>query len=215
MPYLNQLGAVAVAPDVGSESDESGTGSATASMTVDLSKTSRRGYRPGRSYAYRALWLIVEALVMLNPVVTPYGLKRWVLRRFGARVGQGVLIKPNVHVKYPWHLEVGDNVWIGERAWIYNFVRVQIGANAVVSQGAYLCTGNHDWSDPGMGLMVKPITVEQGAWVGAFARLGPGVTVGVNAIVSRPNGIYTGNPATLVGERAIRDRPGPVVDDPI
>jgi len=160
---------------------------------------------------------------MLNPVVTPYGLKRWVLRRFGARVGRGVLIKPNVHVKYPWHLQVGDNVWIGERAWIDNFVRVQIGANAVVSQGAYLCTGNHDWSDPGMGLMVKPITVEQGAWVGAFARLGPGVTVGVNAIVTlgsvllkdaRPNGIYTGNPATLVGERAIRDQPGPAAAVP-
>ena len=103
-------------------------------MIVDLSKTSRRGYRPGRSFAYRALWLIVEALVMLNPVVTPYGLKRWVLRRFGAKVGRGVLIKPNVHVKYPWHLEVGDNVWIGERAWIDNFVSVRIDANAVVSQ---------------------------------------------------------------------------------
>ena len=71
---------------------------------------------------------------MLNPVVTPYGLKRWVLRRFGARVGRGVLIKPNVHIKYPWHLEVGDNVWIGERAWIDNFVSVRIGSSAVVSQ---------------------------------------------------------------------------------
>jgi len=191
--------------------------------SVDLSRTSNRGYCPGRSYASRALWLVVEALVMLNPVVTPYRLKRWVLRRFGARVGLGVLIKPNVHVKYPWHLEVGDNVWIGERAWIDNFVTVRIGSNAVVSQGAYLCTGNHDWSDPGMGLMVKPITVEQGAWVGAFARIGPGVTVGANAIVTlgsvllkdaQPKGIYTGNPATLVGERTIRDQPGPAAGTP-
>jgi putative colanic acid biosynthesis acetyltransferase WcaF len=141
-----------------------------------------------------------------------------VLRRFGARVGRGVLIKPNVHIKYPWHLEVGDNVWIGERAWIDNFVSVRIGSSAVVSQGAYLCTGNHDWSDPGMGLMVKPITIEQGAWVGAFSRIAPGVTVGMNAIITlgsvllkdaQPNGIYTGNPAMLVGERTIRDQPGP------
>ena len=186
-------------------------------MTVDLSQTSRRGYRPGRSFVFRSLWLIVEALVMLNPVVTPYGLKRWVLRRFGARVGRGVVIKPNVHVKYPWHLEVGDNAWIGERAWIDNFVSVRIGSNAVVSQGAYLCTGNHDWSDPGMGLMVKPITVETGAWVGAFSRVAPGVTVGANAIVTlgsvllrdaKPNGVYRGNPAELVGERTIRARSG-------
>lgn len=186
-------------------------------MTVDLSKTSRRGYRPGRSFAVRTLWLLVEALVMLNPVVTPYGLKRWVLRRFGARVGRGVVIKPNVHVKYPWHLEVGDNAWIGERSWIDNFVSVRIGSNAVISQGAYLCTGNHDWSDPGMGLMVKPITVETGAWVGAFSRVAPGVTVGANAIITlgsvllkdaKPNGIYRGNPGELVGERTIHARSG-------
>ena len=185
-------------------------------MSVDLSRTSRRGYRPGRSYAYRALWLLVEALILLNPVVTSYSLKRSVLRRFGARIGVGVLIKPSVHVKYPWHLEIGDNAWVGERAWIDNFVRVRIGANAVISQGAYLCTGNHDWSDPGMGLVVKPVTVEDGAWVGAFARIAPGLTVGSNAVVTLGSvlladadagGIYTGAPAVLVGNRTINDRP--------
>lgn len=181
---------------------------------VDLRMTSKRGYRPGRPYAIRALWLVVEALVLLNPLVTPYGLKRWILRRFGARIGDGVLIKPGVHVKYPWHLEIGDNAWIGERAWIDNFVRVRIGANAVVSQGAYLCTGNHDWSDPGMPLVVRPVAVEDGAWVGAFARIGPGVTVGEEAIVSlgavllsdaEPRGVYRGNPATRTGERIMRE----------
>jgi putative colanic acid biosynthesis acetyltransferase WcaF len=95
---------------------------------------------------------------------------------------------------------------------------VRIGANACISQGAYLCTGNHDWSDPGMGLVVKPITVEDGAWVGAFAKIGPGVTVGEEAIVTlgsvllkdaEPRGIYTGNPAVRVRERTIRDKPGP------
>lgn len=65
---------------------------------------------------------------------------------------------------------------------------------------------------------VKPITVEQGPSVGAFARVPPRrVNVGANAIVTlgslllkgaQPNGIYTGNPAALVGTRAIRDRSG-------
>lgn len=187
-------------------------------MSVDLSQTSRRGYHPGRSYAYRALWLLVEALVMLNPIATPYSLKRWVLQRFGARIGRRVLIKPGVHVKYPWHLEIGDHAWIGERVWIDNFVSVRIGANAVVSQGAYLCTGNHDWSDPGMGLVVSPITIEDGAWIGAFSRIAPGVTVGHEAIVTlgsvllhdaEPRGVYTGNPAIRVRWRTMRPRPGP------
>jgi putative colanic acid biosynthesis acetyltransferase WcaF len=186
-------------------------------MNVDLTRTSRRGYRPGRSYPYRALWLVIEALVLLNPLVTSYSLKRWVLRRFGARIGPRVIIKPGVHVKYPWHLEIRENTWIGERAWIDNFVPVRIGANAVVSQGAYLCTGNHDWTDPGMGLVVKPLTIEDGAWIGAFARIAPGTTVGREAVVAlgsvllgdaAPRGIYVGNPAVRTRERFIRDQPG-------
>jgi putative colanic acid biosynthesis acetyltransferase WcaF len=184
---------------------------------VNLLLTSDGGFDPGRSYPVRALWVIVEALVLLNPIVTPYGLKRWLLRRFGARVGRHVIIKPNVHVKYPWRLEIGDNAWIGERSWIDNFVEVRIGANACVSQGAYLCTGNHDWADPGMRRTVSPIVVEDGAWVRAIARITPGVTVGQEAVVAlvavlledaEPSGIYLGNPATKVGERKLRDYVG-------
>jgi putative colanic acid biosynthesis acetyltransferase WcaF len=179
---------------------------------VDLPRTSARGYHPGRSYQYRALWLIVEAIVLLNPLVTSYGLKRSVLRRFGARIGRGVIIKPGVHVKYPWHLEIGENAWIGERVWIDNFVLVRIGANAVLSQGAYVCTGNHDWSDPGMGLDVRPVMVGDGAWLAAFTRVAPGVTVASGAVVTLGSvlledaeamGIYRGNPATRIAERRI------------
>jgi len=185
---------------------------------VDLSLTSNRGYDPQRPFWYRALWLVVEAVTLLNPVFISYGLKARILRAFGAEIGQNVIIKPGIHIKYPWFLTVGDNVWLGERAWIDNFVPVTIGGNACLSQGCYLCTGNHDWADPGMGLVVKPITVEDGAWVGAFAKVGPGVTVGCEAIVTLgsvlltsadPRGVYQGNPAVLVRQRTVRDRPGP------
>lgn len=185
---------------------------------VDLSLTSNRGYDPGRPFWYRSLWLVVEALTLLNPIFVPYGLKARILRAFGAKIGRNVIIKPNLHVKYPWHLTVGDNVWLGEHSWIDNMAPVTIGDNVCISQGAYLCTGNHDWSDPGMGLVVKPITVEPGAWIGAFARVGPGVTVGEEAVVTlgsvllsdaEPRGVYQGNPAKKIRERTIRDQPGP------
>jgi putative colanic acid biosynthesis acetyltransferase WcaF len=188
------------------------------SQRVDLRLTSNRGFDPGRPFVTRALWLLVEALLLLNPVVTSCPLKRWILRRFGASIGSGVLIKPNVHVKYPWRLTVGDYSWIGERVWIDNFTHVVVGAHACVSQGAYLCTGNHDWGDPGMGRFVQPITIEDGAWVGAFARLAPGVRVGSEAVVGlgavllqdvEPGAVYMGNPATKVGERRLRDEAGP------
>ena len=183
-------------------------------MAVDLSKPDARGYRPGRPFLVRALWLVVEALVLRNPLLSSYALKRATLRLFGARVGANVLVKPSVAVKYPWHLEVGQNSWIGERVWLDTIVPVRIGSNVCVSQGAYLCTGNHDWTDPRMGLDAREIVLEDGSWVGAFARIGPGVTVGREAVVAlgavlvedaEPRGVYAGNPAVKVRERRLRE----------
>jgi len=185
---------------------------------VTLLRNSNRDYHPGKPFCFRVLWLVVEALVLLNPVFLASGLKVKMLRTFGARVGEGVIIKPNLHVKHPWRLVVGGHCWLGERAWIDNLVPVTIGSNVCISQGAYLCTGNHDWADPAMGMMARPITVEDGAWIGAFAKVGPGVTVGEEAIVTmgsvllkdaEPRGVYQGNPAIKIRERTIRDVPGP------
>lgn len=166
----------------------------------------------------RLLWLVTEALTLINPFFISSGLKVRVLRRFGASLGGNALIKPSVHVKHPWRLKVGSGLRFGERAWIDNLVQVTIGDNVRISQGAYLCTGNHDWSDPAMGMTPKPIVIEDGAWIGAFAKIGPGVTVGKEAIVTmgsvllsdaEPRGIYQGNPAVRVRTRTIRDQPGP------
>jgi serine acetyltransferase len=61
-----------------------------------------------------------------------------------------------------------------------------------------------------MGLIVKEIEVEDGAWIGAFARIAPGVTVGSQSVVAlgsvvlhdvEPSGIYRGNPAVRIGRR--------------
>jgi putative colanic acid biosynthesis acetyltransferase WcaF len=179
---------------------------------VELARTNRGGYRPGRPFVVRALWLIVEALVLLNPVVVSYPLKRAVLRLFGATIGEGVLIKPGLHVKYPWRLTVGDHCWLGERAWIDNMEDVVLASDVVLSQGAYLCTGNHDWADPAMPLAPHPIFVEHGAWIGAFAKVAPGKTIGAGSVLSlgavaladtEPWGIYAGNPAVRVGTRVL------------
>jgi putative colanic acid biosynthesis acetyltransferase WcaF len=141
-----------------------------------------------------------------------YGLKRWLLRGFGASISTGVIVKPGVKVKYPWKLSIGCDSWIGEGAWIDNIERVSIGADCCISQGAYLCTGNHDWTDPRFGLTARPIEVRDQAWIGAKAIVGPGVVIGEGAVVSigsvmtsdsEPWAIYSGNPAVLVRRRRL------------
>ena len=170
----------------------------------------------GRGLLIRTVWLVVSALVFLNPLVPAYRLKARVLRAFGAKIGEGVKIKPSVHIKYPWFLTIGDHCWIGERVWLDCTSPLTIGSHVVISQGAYLCCGTHDWQDPGMGSVRTPIKVEDGAWIAAFARIAGNVTIGQEAMISmgavvftdcEPRQTYRGNPAQRVGRRRIRVGP--------
>ena len=140
-------------------------------------------------------------------------LKRRVLRAFGARIGEGVVIKPRVTITFPWKLTVGDHVWLGEECWLLNLERIVIGNNVCISPRAFLCTGSHNYKSPKFDLIVKPITVENGAWLGAGCWVGPGVTVGTHAVLTagsiaatdlEPSGIYRGNPAVAFKERRLR-----------
>ena len=125
------------------------------------------------------------------------------LRLFGARIGDGVLIKPGLHVKYPWRLTVGDDCWLGERAWIDNMEDVVLASDVVLSQGAYLCTGNHRLGRSGDAARAAASRSPSSTapWIGAFAKVAPGTTVRAGS--SSPSdasrfrhrgvGIYAGN----------------------
>ena len=89
---------------------------------------------------------------------------------FGARIGEGVIIKPSVNIKYPWLLEIGDHSWIGERAWLDCTSPLTIGKHVVISQGVFLCCGMHDWQDPGMGSVIAPI-IDRGRRMDRVVRL--------------------------------------------
>lgn len=160
----------------------------------------------GRPRWVEALWLLIQA-VFVSSWLPGAAHRRWFLRLFGAHIGKNVDIKPGVRVKFPWRLSVGDWSWIGENVWIDNLADVQIGTNCCISQGAYLCTGSHDWSKPTFDLIVKPICIKDGAWVAAKAVVAPGVTIGEGAVLAlasaaikdlEPWKVYSGVPAVIV-----------------
>ncbi|WP_299938734.1 putative colanic acid biosynthesis acetyltransferase [uncultured Pelagimonas sp.] len=124
----------------------------------------------------RVSWYLLNAIILRSGVLglLPSRTKVALLRLYGAKLGQGVVIKPRVDIKSPWFLEVGDHVWIGEKVWIDNHTTVRIGSNSCLSQGAYLFTGNHDWTDPQFAFFCKPIEIGEGVWITAFAKVPPG-----------------------------------------
>ena len=181
-------------------------------IDVNLAAFSGSGFDKGAGRVRTVVWYFVNALVVRASWCPFMGIKVALLRAFGARIGRGLVIKNNVVIKSPWNLTVGDHCWLGEGCWIDNLDRVVIGSNVCVSQGAMLLTGNHDYTLASMPYRNAPITIEDGAWIGARATVCPGVTVRRNAILTvgsvatrdmRPNGIYQGNPAAMVRTRHI------------
>lgn len=130
------------------------------------------------------LWYLVKVLFFLSALPYPNGFKAWLLRRFGAKVGQGAVLKPRVNICFPWKLEIGDHVWIGEEAFLLNFERLSIGNNVCISQRSFLCGGNHDFRKPAMPYRNGPITLKDGCWVGACCFIGPGVTIGEDTVIT-------------------------------
>ena len=173
--------------------------------------TYRQGeYHPGRGAIVRGLWYLIS-LALFESGWFPFSkLKVAILRIFGAKLGQRVVIKPHVRIKFPWRLIAGDDVWIGQEVWIDNLAKVTIGGNSCLSQGVYLCTGSHDHRKSSFDLLTSPIRIDDECWICARAILLPGVTIGIGSLVAAGSvvtgdvsaeTIVGGNPAKELGKR--------------
>lgn len=179
--------------------------------STNLSSYQNKWYRPGSMFQI-LLWNMTSILFFENGLIYSFKIKRALLRMFGCTVGKKVIIKPRVKIKYPWKLSIGNYSWIGENVWIDNLDTVYIGNNVCISQRAFVLCGNHDYTKSSFDLMIKPIIIEDGAWIGANAMVGPGVKVGNHAVLSigsiatsdlEHHKIYRGNPSVFIKKRII------------
>lgn len=178
---------------------------------VELNHFDGSTYRPGSVFK-RVMWYFTNACIFNTFLPFPSALKVNLLRLFGAKVGKGIVIKPAVNIKYPWFLEIGDHSWIGENVWIDSLARVTLGKNVVLSQGAYLLTGSHDYKKITFDLILGEIVLEDGVWIGAKAVVCPGVRCHSHSVLSvgsiatnrlESYSIYQGNPAQVKRLRVV------------
>lgn len=166
----------------------------------------------GRSAVVVQLWWLVQGSLFAWSPQFMYGWRRFLLRLFGARVGQNVLIRPSVRTTYPWKVSIGDHSWIGDEVTLYSLGEITIGSNTVISQKSYLCTGSHDFNRVAFDIYARPICIEDEVWLATDVFVAPGVTVGRGAVVGArstvlhdlPAGMVCyGNPAKPVKERVM------------
>ena len=160
----------------------------------------------------RLVWNIFYGLLFrLSP--SPFHAWRiFMLRLFGAKIGRGCHVYPSVKIWAPWNLHFGNFVGIGNGVTLYNIDRIEIGDYAVISQGAHLCGGTHDYNSENFQLVAKPIVIGPRAWVCAEAFIHPGVVVPEGAVVGARSvvtksfpvawGVYSGNPCTQIAVRS-------------
>ena len=131
------------------------------------------------------LWEIVSIFFFRSKLsLLNYSSKSWILKRFGAAIGDNLVIKRDVHIKSPWKLKIGNNVWIGEKVWIDNISKISIGSNVCISQGVRMTSGNHDYKKEEFDLILSPINIGSNIWIGCFSVILPGSKVPSNSMLS-------------------------------
>ena len=178
-------------------------------MSLDITSNRSAQKYSRKELFLRVLWGCGKLVFRLTPRPC-FGLRRGLLRMFGAKVGEQVNIYPSAIIYYPWNLEIAEGSAVGEWALIYNLGKVTIGARTTISQRVHLCAGTHDYRKPDMPLIKPPIVIGDEVWVCADAFIGPNVQIGDRAIVGaasvvmkdvKSSEIVAGNPAKLIKTR--------------
>ena len=142
-------------------------------------------------------------------------IKKHILARYGAQVGQNPIIYSSVWIRPIRGLKMGDNVSIGRGVIITTAGGVTIGNNVLVGHGSKIISSNHV-IPPGKkqirfsGHADAPVVIEDDVWLAAQVVVLPGVRIGEGAVVAAgavvtkdvpPFAIVGGVPAQVIKSR--------------
>jgi putative colanic acid biosynthesis acetyltransferase WcaF len=163
----------------------------------------------------RALWGVIWALLFWPSPRPLHAWRRFLLRLFGAQLGDHVHVYAGARIWAPWQLSLGSRVGIADGVTLYNMAPMTIGNDCTISQGAHLCSGSHDIDSANFQLVARQIALADHVWVCAEAFVGPGVhiargcVVGARAVVMKdidePWTVWAGNPAVRCKTRRSRN----------
>ncbi|WP_158993189.1 DapH/DapD/GlmU-related protein [Mucilaginibacter sp. L196] len=160
----------------------------------------------------RGVWNITYTLFFCYSPRVLFGWRSFVLRIFGAKVGKGVHVYPKVKIWAPWNLILHNQCGIANGVTLYSQGIITIGHKAVISQGAHLCAGTHDYTRKGFPLITMPINIGDEVWIAAEAFIHPGVSIGEGCVIGARSVVNkdmpdwmvcTGHPCVAVKKRII------------
>ena len=113
-------------------------------------------------------------------------------------MGKGVHVYPKVNIWAPWNLELGKECGIANGVTLYSQGKIKIGKRVVISQGAHLVTGTHDYTLEGFPLITKPIQIGDFVWIATEAFVHPGITIGNGCVIGARSVVTKDMPQWMV-----------------
>ncbi len=165
-----------------------------------------------RGRLWEMTWLITQAIFFDTSIPWPYFLKRFLLRRFGAKIGKGVVLRTRIYIHSPWHLSIGDHCWVGDGCQLLTTARITFEDHVALAHEVYVAAGGHDIQSATMAPDNQPILIKSGCWITSRAFIGPGVTIEEDVVVAggavvvkdvEASIVVGGNPAKKIADRVI------------
>lgn len=134
---------------------------------------------------------------------------RWLLLRISGLAVQRSVIDSRGYIGSRL-ISIGRGASINHAVFLDGSARVSIGESVSIGMNVLVLTGSHELGGPSKRageLNKAPVTIEEGAWVGANSVILPGVTIGRGAVVGAgslvmkdvaANTVVMGNPARVV-----------------
>jgi acetyltransferase-like isoleucine patch superfamily enzyme len=139
----------------------------------------------------------------------------------GIRIGNGVFIGRNTILSCKnGDIELADGANLGFNCEVFSASRVTIGRDVLMAAYTYVIGGDHDFSDPAAPVLAQArtsagVTIGDGVWLGAGAKILDGVTLGAHAVIGAgavvredvpPHAVAVGIPARVVSTRGENNR---------
>ncbi len=166
--------------------------------------------------ASELLFSVVVDVVARSPAVHAR-IRRILLRKAGLRIGDSTISSRCFFGSAK--VVIGDRSFVNVGAFFDGIAQITVGDDVHVAMESMILTGSHNIGGPSRRagtLTGAPVTIGDGAWIGARAVLLPGVSVGAGAIIAagavvtsacEPNSLYAGIPARLVRRLDIASHP--------
>jgi acetyltransferase-like isoleucine patch superfamily enzyme len=140
----------------------------------------------------------------------------------GIRIGSRVFVGRNTILSCKnGDIELADGANIGFNCEVFSASRVAVGKDVLMAAYSYIIGGDHDFSDPSAAVLSQSrksagVSIGDGAWLGAGAKILDGVTIGEHAVIGAgavvrdsvdAYAIAVGVPARVVSSRAVHAKP--------